>query len=410
MDDNQNDALNFSLSRIDRSVADNLKDIDNSFDNDAKLVFDFILFMSKKLNQNLFGYTRFTIKEFSEFTGTNTADLCAIHPDIANGKVKPPIYEKHKFETVLEYGLYRMIKTNILFSKVYSYRDDGNIIKLENFPILKDIYLQSGKVAGTRKVYEVRLSDVMIEGFVERYYSLDTTRLPAIGRGKGGHSRKKVFVWLNKIFHIYTSKTTSEVPLFSVDHIADLAGVKYKVEPDKDGYPVEKEPKHKKESVSNILKSISKNINDKNNLLHFSFEYKFTNRGPNRYEEEYFVEFKFTSNLNAEAQMQAKIDHKLKLSVLKELRIIFDHYFPQERLANMSNLATEADSFQRWLNNNTAYMSEKVECLKTCYNRAHGWEKKKELKDSEAMDMIYNGFLELVPSFKNINGKKGGNK
>src|SRR5690606_20735479 len=131
MDDNQNDALNFSLSRIDRSVADNLKDIDNSFDNDAKLVFDFILFMSKKLNQNLFGYTRFTIKEFSEFTGTNTADLCAIHPDIASGKVKPPIYEKHKFETVLEYGLYRMIKTNILFSKVYSYRDDGNIIKLE---------------------------------------------------------------------------------------------------------------------------------------------------------------------------------------------------------------------------------------------------------------------------------------
>jgi hypothetical protein len=45
--------LSYSLSRVDRSVADNLMDIDNSFEGDAQNVLDFIIFMSKKINNNL---------------------------------------------------------------------------------------------------------------------------------------------------------------------------------------------------------------------------------------------------------------------------------------------------------------------------------------------------------------------
>ncbi len=380
----------YNLSRIDRSVADNLRDIDNSFEADAQLVFDFIIFMSKKLQNNLFGYTQFTIKEFSEFTGMNVADLCAIHPDIASGRVKVPVYEGHRFESVLDYSLLRMLKTNIVFSKIYSYRDDGNVIKLENFPILKDVYLLSGSVNGTKKVYEVRLSDVIIDGFVARYYTLDTSRLPIIGKGKGGHARKKIFVWLNKLFHIYSSKNTS-VPLFSVDSLADLAGVRYRQDSDKEGNLIEKLPKHKKEAVNNILKVVADNVN--RNKLHFSFEYTFVKGNTeDKYTEDYFVKFTFTSNMNIETQHKLSIEHKFKLTLLRELRQVFDFLYPEERLAQIKQLETEKDSFQRWLNNKSVDVDTKVEVVKKVYYKSHDYSKSKQLKDSEALAIIYNGF------------------
>lgn len=396
----QSKELSFSLSRVDRSVADNLMDIDNSFEGDAQNVLDFIIFMSKKLNNNLFGYTKFTIKEYSDFTGISASNLCAIHPDVANGRVKAPVHEGHKFESVLDYTLYRMLRTNIIFSRVHDYREDGNIIKLENFPILKDIYLQSGTQLGTKKVYEVRLSDVIIEGFVKRYYTLDTTRLPSIGKGKGGHSRKKIYIWLNKIFHIYSSQNGKvDIPLYSVDHLADIAGVRYKKEVDKKGNTIEKEPKHKKEAVSNILKSIHKNINSDKKLLHFSFEYKFVSGNiGNKHLEDYLVKFDFTSNMHPSIVQRMQVDHRLKLTLLKDLRYLFDSLYPQERLSKITAFEKETDPFQRWLNSIDADLQKKVEVLKTVFYKANDWNKAKQLKDRDAIRMIHEGFLSIQPT------------
>ena len=53
-----------NISRIDQSVADNLKDIERSFGMDSGIVTDFIVFVTKKLKTDLFGYTRFTLSEF----------------------------------------------------------------------------------------------------------------------------------------------------------------------------------------------------------------------------------------------------------------------------------------------------------------------------------------------------------
>jgi len=394
----EEDTLSFNLSRVDRSIADNLMDIDKTFGNDAQNVLDFIIFMSKRLNNNLFGYTRFTIKEYSEFTGITPQNLCSMHPDVAKGIAGNIEYSDHRFESVLEYSLLRMLKSNILFSKVISYKDDGNLIRLENFPILKDIVVQGGDKLGTKKVYEVRLSDVMMAGFVQRYYTLDTTRLPVIGKGKGGHSRKKLYIWLNKVFHVYSSMRTKTEPLlYAIDYLADIAGVRYKKELDANKKLVEKDPKHKKEAVSNILKSIHKHINSKKKL-HFSFDYKFVSSPQsNKNAEDYFVEFDFKSNLNPEIVKQIAISHNLKLVLLKDLRSLFDHHYPIERLSNIKSLENEADSFQRWLNNNNADLEKKVSILKAAYFKANGWDKKKELTDKEALAMIYQGFLSIDP-------------
>ena len=390
--------LSYNLSRVDRSIADNLMDIDKSFGNDAQNVLDFIIFMSKKLNNNLFGYTRFTIKEYSEFTGITAQNLCSMHPDVAKGIAGNTVYSDHSFESILEFTLLKMLKNNILFSKVIQYKDDGNIIQLENFPILKDIIVQGGNVMGTKKIYEVRLSDVMMNGFVQRYYTLDTTRLPVIGKGKGGHSRKKIYIWLNKVFHIYSSRGNNEqIPFYSIDFLADIAGVRFKKELE-NKKQVEKEPKHKKEAVSNILKAIHKQINSEQNKLHFSFDYKFVNGDTsNPYQEDYFVQFDFKSNLHPDIVKQLQVSHNLKFSLLKDLRTFFDISYPIERLSKIEALESEADNFQRWLNNNDADLQKKVEILKNAHFKANNWDKKKELKDKEAISMIYSGFLSIEP-------------
>ena len=45
-----------------------------------------------------------------------------------------PEYFGHRFESVFDYILFRMIKENIIFSRSYSYEEDGKVIHLENFP------------------------------------------------------------------------------------------------------------------------------------------------------------------------------------------------------------------------------------------------------------------------------------
>lgn len=391
--------LSYNLSRVDRSIADNLMDIDKSFGGDAQNVLDFIIFMSKKLNNNLFGYTRFTIKEYSEFTGITAQNLCSTHPDVSKGISGNTVYSDHSFESVLEYTLLKMLKNNILFSKVIHFNDDGNTIKLENFPILKDIVVQGGNIPGTKKTYEVRLSDVMMNGFVQRYYTLDTTRLPVIGKGKGGHSRKKIYIWLNKVFHIYSSRgNNQDIPIYSIDYLADIAGVRFKKELE-NKKQVEKEPKHKKEAVSNILKSIHKHIHGDKKKLHFSFDYKFVaNDTNNANQEDYFVQFDFKSNLDPAVIKALQVSHNLKFALLKDLRRVFDYTYPLERLSKIEALENEADNFQRWLNNHDADMQKKVDILKSAYFKANGWDKKKELKDKEALSMIYSGFLSIEPT------------
>lgn len=391
----------FNLSRIDKSIANNIKDIDLNFEGDAKMVFDFILFASQKLTINIFGYHRFSIKEFADFCGMNPADLCAKHPNIANGKEKAMVINGHKFESVLDYTLLRMLNRNIIFSRRTYYKDNGDTLKLENFSILKGINLHSGSVKGTKKVYEVRLSDDIIEGFLQRYYTLDTSRLSIIGKGKGGHSRKKIYVWLNKMFHIYFSKKICELT-YSVDYLAELAGVMYMKEVDKDGHQVEKLPKHKKEAVNNILKSILKNMEYNGRKLHFSFEYSFVNSNSgNKYEEDYFVKFDFKNNMNLDTENRLAFEHKIKYALIKDLNAMFNTLYPPNTLIKLeqehTSMENERDHFQRWLNNPKADLEKKKSLLQSAYAKAYHFDKNKQLKDTEAISIIHNGFLANRP-------------
>src|SRR5690606_14222587 len=116
-----NSKNDFFLSRIDRSVADNLNDIRKSFGEDAGIVKDFIVFISKNLKKDLFGYSKFTLKDFCKESGRNRQDLAKKHPYfIANPKAIIPEYFGHEFISVFDYALFNMLQKNIIFAKLYT--------------------------------------------------------------------------------------------------------------------------------------------------------------------------------------------------------------------------------------------------------------------------------------------------
>ena len=109
------------------------------------------------------------------------------------------------------------------------------------------------------------------------------------------------------------------------------------------------------------------------------------------------IKFDFTSNMHPEIVQKMQVDHKLKLSLLKDLRLLFDSLYPQERLSKITAFEKETDAFQRWLNSTDADLQRKVEVLKSVYYKANEWNKAKQLKDGEAIRMIHDGFLSIQP-------------
>lgn len=301
-----------SLSRIDRAVADNLKDIQRSFGSQAGLVQDFIVFISRRLKTDLFGYTRFTLQEFCLGTGRRRQELALIHPDFSSGKVIPPVIQGYAFNTILDYALYSMMERNIIFSSRYEVRDKDSVIQMQNFPILKDLRLNFSRRDKELKVYEIRLSDELLSGFLSRYYTLDAGIYRVVGKGRGGDSRKKLLLYLSKLSHVLTStgKTETVVPVDRLCQFADIADVK---------------PSHKKQNLGRMLTHIM-------SVGGFPMRFEFVFR------PSYGVHLEFYPG-DSKRVLQA--EHNFYFRLISGLRGIFD--------ASKSVTGFDEDPFQLWL-------------------------------------------------------------
>ena len=351
---------NYYLSRIDRSIADNLKSIESSFFDDAGIVKDFIVFISKRLKQDLFGFSTFTLNQFCKETGRNKQTLCELHPFFVNNKkAVPPVYNGHTFKTVFDFALLNMIRHNIVFDKSYTYNNKGETTHLAKFSILQDIKLNHDRSSGSVKLYEIRLAPEVIEGFLQRYYTIDTKGYSKIGKGRGGDGRKSLYVLLEKTRHILLTKLIPSTK-FTVDYLAGIAGI------------VVEEPKNRKTSLKRVLEAM-KNVGELN------FTYKFV-RGDEsqRYQEDYWVELTF-HDLAAEIQG----DNIFFLKLMEELTAIFNSKYSNVEIKD------EKDPFQRWITNNTRDIDLKIKAITACYFRAYN----KELTNGEAKTMILNGKL-----------------
>ncbi len=355
----------FFLSRIDRSVADNLNDIRKSFGEDAGIVKDFIVFISKNLKKDLFGYTKFTLKDFCTESGRNRQDLAKKHPYFTiNPKASIPEYFGHEFVSVFDYALFNMLQKNIIFAKSYAINTKDEIIQLKNFPILKDIRLNKNRQSNTIKIYEIRISDEWLDGFISRYYTIETSGYPKIGKGRGGDGRKSLYLILQRTRHQLLSQKET-IARFSVDYLANLAELEVE------------ENRFRKKSLKRVLDFLK----EKSDM---PFSYRFIKGDSNKpYQEEYWVEFDFSSVINISSLSEKRGDHLFFTTLMNELRAMFNFKYAKVTIQD------EMDVFQRWLTNIDADLDIKVDVLATSYYKAYN----QQLTKIQAKQFIRDGFF-----------------
>ena len=151
-------ALFTQLGRLDRAIAANLDDIRSSFDVDASLVLDFIVFISQRMKTDLFGYTRFTLKDFCEATGRRRQELAIKHPILLDGKKKVPEIQGLRFESVFDYTLIRMMHHNLVFTNVFQDKCGDKTVHMEAIRILSDVKMNFG-----RKSTEVKYKKMIMK-------------------------------------------------------------------------------------------------------------------------------------------------------------------------------------------------------------------------------------------------------
>lgn len=319
------------LSRIDRAVADNIKDIQRSFGNQAGLVQDFIVFISRRLKTDLFGYTRFTLQDFCKQTGRRRQELALIHPDIAIGKIMAPVIRGYAFNTIMDYALYSMMERNIIFSSKYEVKEKDTVIQMHSFPILKDLRLNFNRKDKEQKLYEIRLSDEFLQGFLSRYYTLSAESYLLVGKGRGGDSRKKLLLYLSKLSHVLlsTGQTETVLPLDRLCHFADIEDVK---------------PSHKKQNLLRMLvhlQSVGK--------LPFQFAFVSSPR--------YDVHLVFSSVISKD---RLRIEHNFYLRLVSGLQGIFNY-------TQTLHGIIDKDPFQHWLARSDLDLEAKAQVLGQAY-------------------------------------------
>nr|WP_068890399.1 hypothetical protein [Pedobacter panaciterrae] len=343
-----------SLSRIDRAVADNIKDIQRSFGSQAGLVQDFIVFISHRLKTDLFGYTRFTISDFCRQTGRNRQDLALVCADFASGRFAPPVIEGFAFQTVFDYALYSMMERNIIFSSRYEVREKDSVLVMHSFSILKDLRLNFVRGVKEQKVYEVRLSDDLLQGFLSRYYTVNTESYKLVGKGRGGDSRKKLLLYLSKLSHVVQTSGHLEtvVPL---DRLCDFADI------------TDARPSHKKQNLVRVL----------NHLIvvgKFGFKYVFTSRNG------YMVTLVFEPTLSKRGLLG---EHNFYYRLFSGLRSVFD------TRKGLPSCAFDKDPFQAWLVDDGVDIEIKAQILAKAYYAGLGI----EISFAHAISMIRSGTL-----------------
>lgn len=338
---------NNKLSRIDRAIADNIPDITSSFEENAGIVQDFIVFILHRMQFDLFGFTTFKLSDFTKATGRHRPSLSYIIDRFEKGIEKAPERGGYKFQTVFDYALHEMMRKNLIFEKAYTTLEGNREIKLEAIRIISDLKITYDPQNKKTKIYQVKISDELLNGFVRRYYTLDFSAYKAIGKGRGGDQRKTFMIYIAKLRHILWSKNMLTTTL-ALDQLVHAAGIKAA------------EAKHKKQNVKRLLDTVRTKTG-------FSLKYEFIT-GNTAYT--YFVKLTFPYT-----PYPLKEEHLFYADLIDSLKLYYLKY------------NKDTGGFQEWLNDASQAMDAKVYHLKRCFYKRTS----KELTDVEAVHLIKFG-------------------
>src|SRR5699024_5905848 len=318
-----------------------------SFEENAGIVQDFILFILHRMQFDLFGFATFKLSDFTNATGRHRPTLSYLVDRFEKGLEKAPERGGYKFQTVFDFALYEMMQKNLIFEKAYTTIEGKRERKQEVIRIIADLKITYDPQNKKTKIYQVKISNELLNGFVRRYYTIDFQAYKKIGKGRGGDERKTFMIYIAKLRHILWSKNMRTTTL-ALNQLVQAAGIKAV------------EPKHKKQNVKRLLDTVRTKTG-------FPLEYEFIS-GNAAYA--YFVKLTFPYT-----PFPFKGEHVFYVDLIDSLKLYYLKY----------NQNTEG--FQEWLTDSNQGMEPKVYHLKRCfYNRTL-----KELTDVEAIHMIKFG-------------------
>jgi hypothetical protein len=347
--------LDPTISRYDRSIADNLEDLRVTFGESYEIVFNFLQFLNNNLRFNMFGYSSFTLKEFAKERNIRYQKLSERHPDIRNGLVKAPEISGYKFESYFDYSLFLMYSKKIMFSRDYSYRDAGKTIHLSSLSLLSDIKLNFDWTNGTLKFYDVKASLDLIEGNYIRYYTLDADAERALGKGKNSLKAKEMLWWLCRTRHIIAAENSTS-GIYAIDLMAKYVNINTKT------------AKAKKQAVGRLLNRIKERTN-------FPFDFSFSNSPTeNGKNIKYYVILNFYNfDING-----LSIEHRF-MRILFETMMSLYQFYEKDRIK----------SFSEWLTDEKSNLDSKVKGVISSYEKTYNT----ALSSKEALMIIRQGIL-----------------
>jgi hypothetical protein len=345
------------LGRLDRAIAENLPDIRSSFDDCSGIVLDFIVFISQRIKTDLFGYTRFTLKDFCQATGRNRQDLAIKHFLFQDNKRIAPEINGFRFETVFDYALITMMQRNLIFKDFYETKESDKVIRLESIRIISDIRLNFSRRCNEVKVYDIRISPEILEGFIRRYYTIDVNAYKLAGKGRGKESRQSLVIYISALRHLLFSQGLNKTTI-PIDILAQRANIN-----------MQKETFHLKEAIINLLNYLKEKAK-----LHFEFRFVRNDTSYN-----YYVELTFPATFS---KGLLEREHSFYFHLFNDLKSLFNYkysHFPAKPGGK--------EPFQSWLTS-TADAAEKVQILKTAYLKVF----QSNINDMEAYSILRAGF------------------
>lgn len=345
------------ISRYDRSIADNIGDLRTTFGASYEIVFNFLQFFNNNLRFNLFGYSKFTLKDFARERNIRYQTLSEKHPDIVSGRVKAPEINGYKFESFFDYSLYLMYSQKIMFSREYSYKDEGRTIHLTSLSLLSEIKMNFDWKNGNLKHYDIKASSDLLEGNFIRYYTLDAQAERALGKGKNSLKAKEMLWWLCRARHIMSSDNVFQ-GIYPIDTLAKYVDINVKTN------------KAKKQAVQRLLERIK-------TKTEFPFDFEFTNAPDEKSEKiKYYVVITF---FEFDVKKLAN-EHRFYKILYDKLKGLYEFY------------AKDRMTFSEWLTNNKESLQPKAEEVRKAYE--HTYNQGLSLKD--ALSLINSGIISSI--------------
>jgi hypothetical protein len=233
--------------RLDRNLFLNLPDINRSFNDDATLAKDIIVFMAHRYKADIFGYTSFNLNDFCATMKYKKPNLSKLHPLFEDPNNRPPMIEGYEFKSTFDYVMYQLAANNVPLSSVKSTQIPTlKAFNVSFIQIISDIKIVYDTRKPQNKIYSLSLGRGFMENLINFYVSISLTDYISVASNKHSGRIRNLYVYLAGMLPVLIyNKNTVLTPNFEM--LCGIAGIE------------DKEPKHRKQRLIKYLETIRNN-------------------------------------------------------------------------------------------------------------------------------------------------------